>query len=350
MEVSVVEPTSRQEDVAVSYENGKILSFYQDAKKLYRGEMVVPKMLSVWSTAYCNEKCGYCIYAWTHGQGTSIDVPKFHRCIDEIAELGVESIEFAGGGEPLLHPKIWDFAKHTVERGMKVGTLTNGTKIDVGSIISYFSYVRIGVDSHNSDLYNKIRSPKAPGMFDVVMENTKALLEARGDKRTPKIGFKFLLGKMNYDYLDEFVALGKDIGVDYVHFKTEHSSETELNEYEREITEKRIKNLRQKFPKFVLGSAIRLRAIVPCFTAPIHSVMDSHGNLFICCFWNVPEKDSFGNALEEGFKKVWFSEKHWEFQRKYTVQDCDTVDCRWHVMNSEMKEIIENGKYDLAFV
>lgn len=350
MAIEVVAPTVRQEDVAVSYENGKILSFYADAKKLYRGVMVVPRFLSIWPTSYCDLGCSYCIYSWTHGQGVSLHREKFLRVIDEIAELGVEGLEFAGGGEPLLHPHISEFAKRAVERGLRVGTLTNGTKMDIENLVKYFSYVRVGIDAHNDELYVKVKSPKAPRMFETVVKNTKALVEARGEARHPKIGFKFLLGNINYDYLDEFVALAKEVGVDYVHFKCEHSSKTELNAYEREITGKRIENLKKQFPKFVLGSAVRLHATVKCFMAPIHCVIDSHGNCFCCCFFAQPEKDSFGNALEEGFKKVWFSEKHKEIQNSYNIDACETVDCRWHHLNREMKEVVENGKYDMAFV
>ena len=39
----------------------RILSFYDEAKKLIRGEMVIPRMVSVWLSHRCNLSCEYCI-------------------------------------------------------------------------------------------------------------------------------------------------------------------------------------------------------------------------------------------------------------------------------------------------
>lgn len=348
--LKIEEPTNRQESVAVSVEGGRILSFYKDAQKLSAGEMVLPRMVSTWLTHLCNLACDYCLYAWTHKQNKVVDPKKFNAFIDEIARLGIEGLEFAGGGEPALHPQCFEFAERASKLGIKVGMLTNGTRYDLGRAVRYFSYIRIGIDAHNDALYTIVKSPKSKGQFDVVVRNTIDLLNKRGKSPSPKIGFKFLLGKKNYEYLAAMAEFSKEIGVDYAWFAAEHNSESELNEYERDLVEKTLASLKIRYPGFVRGSVTRLRASVPCFMAPIHTVMDAHGNLFVCCYMNRPEKNSFGNALSDGFEKVWFSEKHWQIQKSFTVKECDQFSCRWHVYNREMKQVLDDGKYDMAFI
>lgn len=348
--LKVEEQTDRQSSVAVSVEGGRILSFYKDAQKLYRGEMVLPRMVSVWLTHMCNLACSYCLYAWTHAQHKVVDPGKFNAFIDEIARLGIEGLEFAGGGEPALHPKCFEFAERASKLGVRVGMLTNGTRYDLARAVKYFSYIRIGIDAHTDSLYTIVKSPKSKGQFDVVVRNTEDLLSKRGRGASPKIGFKFLLGKKNYEYLQAMAEFSKGVGVDYAWFAAEHNSESELNEYERDLVEKTLASLKVRYQGFVRGSVTRLRASVPCFMAPIHTVMDAHGNLFVCCYFNVPEKNSFGNALDSGFEKVWFSEKHQKVQKSYSVQECDKFSCRWHSYNREMKQVLEENKFDLQFI
>ena len=334
----------------LSYEGGRILSTYQDAKKLLRGEMVVPRMISCWLTHVCNLNCDYCLYAWTHNQVKAFaPEDQFKKFIDEIADAGVEGLEFAGGGESALHPKCFEFAEYAHLKGMRVGMITNGTKFDFQRTVDHFAWIRFGIDAHVDELYQKVKSVPS-GMFDLVVKNAKELIRVRGDKKTPRIGMKFLLGLKNYMYVRDMAYFAKECGMDYAHFKAEHNSHDEMPPGLRITVQQTLLSMKDELNGFVMGSTDKLHAEVGCFMAPTHSVVNAYGDAFVCCYFNDPEKDSFGNYFKDGFKNVWFSEAHSRKQNSYTIAECDKYDCRWHAYNKQFKDILVDNKMDLAFV
>jgi MoaA/NifB/PqqE/SkfB family radical SAM enzyme len=64
-------------------------------------------------TRKCNLECGYC----TEFDKTSDPVPQeiLFKRIEKIKQLGTVSVEFSGG-EPLLHPKIYDVVKFATDQ------------------------------------------------------------------------------------------------------------------------------------------------------------------------------------------------------------------------------------------
>ena len=334
----------------ISYEGGKILSTYQDAKKLLRGEMVIPRFISCWLTHVCNLNCDYCLYASKHNQVKAFaDPEKFKKFIDQIAEAGVEGLEFAGGGESALHPQCFEFAEYAHSKGMRVGMITNGTKFDFQRTIDHFVWIRIGIDAHFDELYQKVKGVPS-GVFDLVVRNAKELIKVRDGKKSPAIGMKFLLGMKNYSYVREMAHFAKECGVDYAHFKAEHNSPDEMDELTRRDVQEELLDLKDELNGFVMESSAKLEATTGCFMAPTHSVMDAYGHFFVCCYFNDPEKDSFGNVFEKGFKEVWFSKEHWDKQNSYSIPECNKFDCRWHSYNTKMKEVLVDHKPDFAFV
>jgi len=69
----------------------KILSYYQDAKKLIKGGMILPRMISIWLTTNCNLKCGFCIvegeYVILDNEDKirveNVDIGSMIKCYDE---------------------------------------------------------------------------------------------------------------------------------------------------------------------------------------------------------------------------------------------------------------------------
>src|SRR5262245_18005765 len=71
----------------------------------------------------CNLSCGYC----NEYDKTSDPVPieEVKRRIDKLAELGT-SIVTLSGGEPMLHPQVYQIFRHIRSHGMIAGLISNG--------------------------------------------------------------------------------------------------------------------------------------------------------------------------------------------------------------------------------
>ena len=335
----------------VSYNGDRILSFYKDAKVLRAGGMVVPRMISCWLTHHCQLHCDYCIYGDSHNvYKDHVDTDKFLKFIDEIAELGVEGIEFGGGGEPTLHKDCFKIAKYAKDKGMQIGMLTNAGRFDIPLVLESFRYIRLGIDAHEDGLYQIVKST-TKGMFAKTEKNCRDLINARNDAglKIPRLGVKHLIGNKNVRFLTELVSWAKSIGADYVHFKAEHNSPGSLSHEERDHYGKILDELKILNPDFVKGNLNFLQGKHHCFMADIHAVLDATGNLLQCCYFSKKE-DMIGNVFEDGFKKVWYSERHKEVKANKTVFGCNAWDCRWHAYNNQAVQMLDGQDQDLSFI
>lgn len=334
----------------ISYGGDRILSFYKDAKTLKAGGMVIPRMISCWLTHVCNLNCSYCLYTESHNVYKDlVDTEKFLRFIDEIASLGVEGIEFGGGGEPTVHKDCFKIAKYAHDKGLQVGMLTNAARFDIPLALESFRYIRLGIDAHEDSLYRDVKGTTA-GTFAKTEKNCRELIQARNATglKTPRIGVKHLIGKKNVGHLAELVEWAKSIGADYVHFKAEHNSPSALTPEERVSYGRFLGTLKLAYPDFVKGDLNFLVGKHHCFMADIHAVLDATGNLLQCCYFS-EKKDQIGNVFGDGFEKVWKSARHAEVKAAKTVEGCNKFDCRWHAYNNTMTEVLGGGM-DMAFI
>ena len=68
----------------------KILSFYSEAKKLLKGNITVPRMVSVWLSQVCNLRCSHCLFTdYNKEVNKFIDTDKFKDFISEIGRAHV---------------------------------------------------------------------------------------------------------------------------------------------------------------------------------------------------------------------------------------------------------------------
>ena len=335
----------------ISFGGNRILSFYKDAKILRSGGMVIPRMISCWLTHVCNLNCSYCLYTESHNVYKDlVDTDKFMKFVDEIAALGVEGLEFGGGGEPTIHKDCFRIAKHAKDRGLQVGMLTNAARFDVPLALESFRYIRLGIDAHEDGLYQRVKGTTA-GTFAKTEKNCRELIKARNDAglKTPRIGVKHLIGKKNAPFLSELVEWARGIGADYVHFKAEHNSPDSLTAEDRLNYGAILGIIKATYPGFVKGDLNFLQGKHHCFMSPIHAVLDAKGNLNQCCYFT-EDKDQIGNVFDDGFETVWFSKRHAEVRAAKTVEGCNKFDCRWHLYNTQAMEMLEGAEQDLAFI
>ena len=57
-----------------------------------------------------------------------------------------------------------------------------------------------------------------------------------------------------------------------------------------------------------------------------------------------------GNVFTSSFKDVWFNSRHTDVLNSILLSDCAKIDCRFAYYNTEMKEVLEQNKYDISFI
>lgn len=82
-----------------------------------------PVLVHIVPMRRCNLSCTYC----NEYDKTSDPVPidEMHRRIDRLAEFGT-SVVTISGGEPMMHPEIYDIVGRIRSHGMIAGLISNG--------------------------------------------------------------------------------------------------------------------------------------------------------------------------------------------------------------------------------
>jgi MoaA/NifB/PqqE/SkfB family radical SAM enzyme len=104
----------------------------------------------------CNLACTYC----NEYDDFSAPVPleEMLRRLDKLADLGTSVVTFSGG-EPMMHPHIFDLVRHTRRRGMIAGLITNGFYLTPEKIKKFneagLDYLQISIDNVEPDEVSK---------------------------------------------------------------------------------------------------------------------------------------------------------------------------------------------------
>jgi len=165
------------------------------------------KPVIVWNmTRRCNLKCVHC---YARSEDISYDNELSHEqsiaMIDDLARFGVPVLLFSGG-EPTVHPRLVEYAKYAVSKGMRAVISTNGTLITKEKAKIFkeigLSYVGISLDGLE-ETHDKFRGVK--GSYKKAMAAIKNCQEAG-----IKVGLRFTINKRNvkdipgiFDLLEE---------------------------------------------------------------------------------------------------------------------------------------------------
>jgi MoaA/NifB/PqqE/SkfB family radical SAM enzyme len=131
----------------------------------------------------------------------------------------VQSIDFTGGGEPLLQPKLAEWIAEAKDAGCETGFLSNGLLLKRQKLEQILDagldWICISMDGATVDLYGKIRIGSS---FERVYENVSNIAELRS-ARTPKAMINFVIMDINIHQIEEIVRLAAQLEVDQVNFK-----------------------------------------------------------------------------------------------------------------------------------
>ena len=131
----------------------------------------------------------------------------------------VKSIDFTGGGEPLLQPRLEKWVAEARSAGCETGLLSNGLLLGEdrlkGLLDAGLDWICISMDGATADVYNKIR---IGSNFDRVCENVGRIAALRSGNM-PKSMINFVLMEMNFHQVEDILRLAASLGVDQVNFK-----------------------------------------------------------------------------------------------------------------------------------
>lgn len=178
------------------------------------------RLIQLESALACNLRCVMCPwpeYARKMGNKGIMGSEVWEAIRPHLEEI--QSIDFTGGGEPLMQPHLVEWIAEAHAAGCETGFLTNGTLLtpekSAATINAGVDWVCVSVDGATKETYEAIRRG---AKFDTVCDHIAALNAARKGTR-PTLAINFVMMPDNVGEFEDLVALADRLGVDQINFK-----------------------------------------------------------------------------------------------------------------------------------
>jgi MoaA/NifB/PqqE/SkfB family radical SAM enzyme len=263
-----------------------------------------PGFCQIALTNACNAACGFCSFArLPKDQWVIPETVEIAKAIDALAARGVGYVVFVGG-EPLLHPGLFDLIAHARSLGLASLICTNGSLLNAANIerlaAAGLKGVIISIDAPDEEKHNQNRGiPNLCGRI----RTANRLLRERGFNPTASVTVSRLVG--DFGLLPRFLkglGFGKVtfsyplnyLGSSYLSFSSSpliDFSREELIEVFRRLIE-----LKKEMP--VLNPRASLEEMIrtlkgepprfPCLAGYKYFFIDWHLDLYRCHYVKKP--------------------------------------------------------------
>jgi radical SAM protein with 4Fe4S-binding SPASM domain len=159
-------------------------------------------------------------------------VEMFESIIDQVKDY-VHLLVFWSWGEPFTNKDAVRMIRYAKDQGLLVHTSTNGhffqtREIARGVVNSGLDSLLIAVDGLDQATYEKYRKG---GRLDLVTESIKNLVAERvsAGVKHPRITFRFIVMKHNEHQVDQVEEFAKQLGADFVSFRSAVVQRSEVN-------------------------------------------------------------------------------------------------------------------------
>jgi heme d1 biosynthesis radical SAM protein NirJ len=171
----------------------------------------LPGPVVIWNLIRrCNLTCRHC-YSFSADADFpgELTTPQIRATMTDLWDAGVRMLVLSGG-EPLLHPDIFEISRRAKSMGFHLALSTNGTLIDAGrlpAIVSIgYDYVGISLDGLQQT-HDRFR--RKPGAYEASLQAARLLRDAR-----VRVGLRFTLTRENAHDLPALLDLIEREGIE----------------------------------------------------------------------------------------------------------------------------------------
>jgi len=336
----------------------KLLKHMDRIQGLLEGKNIYPVTVELDASNVCNHDCIWCTFDhYRNVQSRLMPRDLMLRIVRELAECGVKSILWTGGGEPLMNPATLDAMELAISCGMKNGLYTNGTLLSedkVDRVIKTCSFVRFSIDAATAEMHHELHCTKKPQEFEQILDNIRRLVERRNrqDQEFPTVGYSFLVHSTNLKEIQPAAQLAKDLGCDYyqlkpvVNYDGPQLTPDLLKQADQEILKAEALNdsnfdvisLRYKFSDISDPQKRYGRDYKTCIGHAFLGTIASNGDVFVCCHKRGMPRFKYGNLNDQSFQEIWAGAQRKLATERIDVSKCHPL-CKAHEFNKLLHRI-----------
>jgi len=295
--------------------DSRILRFRNDFARMKAGGVTTPAMATVFLAYGCNFHCPGCHYNAENEAGWRfIDPNALLRRLGEARTLGLQGVVYSGGGEPLFHKDALDIFARSHALGLRVGTLTNGSRLLRDRELRDLLF-------ENNDFVRVSVYPETD------LQATRALAEL---PHRAQLGLKLLVGRSTVAFNRDVIKFMRDAPWSYIEIKAERQSPDDLMQWEAEEVAALEAEFKALSPK-VKGSLRKERTSHRCYLTPVHVFIDAVGDFLLCCYFHGRrEQFRFGSIHDAAtFAAIWQGDAHRRARAQIELEGCNRWDCRF---------------------
>lgn len=287
------------------------------------------RALQIETSSTCNFRCASCPLSepWYDRPEKEMDAPTFARILEAFPE--VEKIELQGLGEVFLNEGVFDLIGVAVERGIRVHTFSNASKITRRMarlvIESGLELINLSMDGSNEETFRRLRKG---GTLKRYKRGVRNLIEARAaaGKTTPQINVMTVLSKANQDQVPQMLAIAEELGVDTIIF-TKLTAGPKPDQ-EPLLLDEQDRHALLSLPAYQ-GKVGVVWAITPwtheermdCYWPKGMAYVTIDGDVTPCCnYWDSSEL-SLGNVFQKTGAEIWNDQPYRDFRRQLLSGD-----------------------------
>lgn len=330
-----------------------------------------PKQVQLILSDLCNQSCSFCAYrmdgyssnqlftkgaelaAYGHNNPKRfMPGAKALEILEDCHAMGVEGIQFTGGGEPTVHPDHEGIFAEAINRGLHAALVSNGVRWSdrLRAMIPCFAWVRVSIDAGTPETYCRVR--QAPDQhwekaWAHVEDAAVRIARASGGSRTV-LGVGFVVTPDNWREIARATLLAKEAGASNIRLSAmfnpdgpvpyDHLREGIAEEVERALLHQsasfqvieqftgRMEDLFQGPPDYPV-----------CAYQHYNTYIGADLNVYRCCVLAYNERGLLGSLKGARFREVWEVGTH-ELRRDFDARGCDR--CQFNDKNRTMNYLL----------
>lgn len=342
----------------------KLLKHSGRVESMLRGETTYPISVEIDLSNVCNHGCPWCSFNgfrqenWVHLPGG-----RALTLLQELRDVGVQSITFTGGGEPLVHTQAPDIFARATALGLQWGLVTNGRRLDgdrLDAITRGATFVRVSLDAGTAQSHQLLHATSMPE-FERILSNMQAL---RRKAPALTIGASMCIFDVNRHEMALLARRVRDVGANYLEVRPVFATEWRGGGFSNPLSAEMVQEAREALETAktlntadfrVIGMIHRFDQVTDrskpyekCHIGPLTTVINADGYIYHCCIQRGMPAFRAGSVLNRPFTEVWMNAQQREMQASIDVSKCPP--CRYDGYNRLIEEAYVKDGMHAAFV
>jgi radical SAM protein with 4Fe4S-binding SPASM domain len=285
--------------------------------------------------------------------------------LGELAAVGVKSITFTGGGEPLVHAQAAEIFQRCHDLGMQFGVVTNGRRLEgpvVDVIAQHAVFVRVSLDAGTTQTHQMLHATSLPE-YERILHNMTRLREIAGPRLT--IGASFCVFDVNKQEIGLAAERVKIAGGNYLEVRPVFPTEWRGGGFGNPLTEAHIDEARENLEAAkdahdghgfrVIGLIQRFDQVFnrakdyeKCHIGPLTTVINADGYIYHCCQQRGMPNFRAGSVLSQSFTEVWWNAQHQAMVDAIDISQCGP--CRYDGYNKIVEQAFQGDALHGNFI